>query len=171
MPLSASIVTTFLPTVGALLGSIIGAIVTYRVSTRSYRLDRLRVISSWTKSEELERARISAYRELWRCLGGISTHSPTDIVRNLASVQSRLQEWYYDGGGGLFLTGAAEEGGSTKSSFFAARDLSSHDPTEIWQVFHALRRSIRRDLGVFESEVDEAAALESVRKKLGSYEQ
>jgi len=85
-------------------------------------------------------------------------------------VQKRLQEWYYDRGGGVFLAGAAEKGGSTKASFFAARDLQSSDPSEIWNVFHSLRRGIRRDLGVFESDADEKAVLESVKKKLGSYQ-
>jgi len=159
-----------LPTAGALLGSVVGALVTYRVSSRTYQLDRLKLISSWAKSEEVEKARIAAYRDLWKCLGGVSTHDTNEIVRNLPTVQERLQEWYYDSGGGLFLTGAAELGGSTKASFFAARDLRSTNPSEIWHVFHALRRGIRRDLGVFESDADETAALENVKKKLGTYE-
>jgi hypothetical protein len=159
-----------LPTAGALLGSVVGALVTYRMSSRTYRLDRLKLISSWAKSEEVEKARVAAYRDLWKCLGGVSTHSTDEIVRNLPTVQERLQEWYYGSGGGLFLTGAAEEGGSAKACFFAARDLQSSDPSEIWHVFHDLRRGIRRDLGVFESDVDESAALENVKKKLGNYE-
>jgi hypothetical protein len=112
-----------LPTAGALLGSVVGALVTYRMSSRTYRLDRLKLISSWAKSEEVEKARVAAYRDLWKCLGGVSTHSTDEIVRNLPTVQERLQEWYYGSGGGLFLTGAAEEGGSAKTFFFGARDL------------------------------------------------
>jgi hypothetical protein len=102
---------------------------------------------------------LAAYRDPFgSASGALRTHSTDEIVRNLPTVQERLQEWYYDGGGGLFLTGAAEEGGSTKASFFAARDLRSSGPAEIWHVFHGLRRDVRRDLGVFESDVDEAAA-------------
>jgi hypothetical protein len=161
---------TALPsTVGALIGSIVGAFVTYRVSLRTYQVERLKLISSWAKSEEVEKARVAAYRDLWKCLGGVSTHSTEEIVRNLPTVQVRLQEWYYDNGGGLFLTGAAEKGGSAKASFFAARDLRSTDAAEIWHVFHALRRNIRRDLGVFESDADETAALDSITKKLGAF--
>jgi len=161
--------TVLLSTAGALLGSIVGAFVTYKVSLRTYQVERLKLISSWTKSEEVENARVAAYRDLWKCLGGVSTHSKEEIVRNLPTVQVRLQEWYYDNGGGLFLTGAAEKGGSTKASFFAARDLQSIDAAEIWHVFHARRRNIRRDLGVFESDADEKVALETITKELGAY--
>jgi hypothetical protein len=136
IPESLSMLTIVLPTTGALLGRAIGAVVTYRISSRTYQIDRLKLISSWTKSEELEKARIAADRELWQCLGGVSTHKADEIVRNLPAVQKRLQEWYYDRGGGVFLAGAAEKGGSTKASFFAARDLQSSDPSEIWTVFH-----------------------------------
>jgi hypothetical protein len=162
--------TAFFPTAGALLGSAVGAVVTYMVSSRTYRLDRLKLISSWAKSEEVEKARVASYRDLWKCLGGISTHSTDDIAKNLHSVQERLQDWYYNSGGGLFLTGATEKGGSTKACFFAARDLRSTDPSEIWQAFHRLRQGIRKDLGVFESDTDEVAALDNFKKRLGTYE-
>jgi hypothetical protein len=155
----------------ALLGGLIGAIASYAVATRAHRLERVRLISSWTKSEEVERARVAAYRDLWICLGGISTYNSRDvIVESLSEVQHRLQEWYYDRGGGLFLTGSAEDSQSTKATFFAARDLRSTDAYAIWQVFHRLRGSLRRDLGVFESDADERAALEHVKQILGSYE-
>jgi hypothetical protein len=73
-------------------------------------------------------------------------------------------------GGGLFISGAAERPGSTKAAFFAARDLQSNDAYEIWQVFHQLRQGVRRDLGVYESDTDEDAALEAVKKKLLGFE-
>lgn len=135
-----------------------------------YRLDRSKLISSLSKHDELESARIAAYRELWQCLGGVSTWNPNDIVRNVASVQGRLQQWYYEGGGGLFLEGAAEKGESTKASFFAARDLQSSNPSEIWHAFHSLRRNVRRDIGIFESDADEADALAHVKTKLRNFE-
>jgi hypothetical protein len=130
----------------------------------------VKLISSWARSEELEKARIDAYRELWKCLGGISTFNPTDeIVRNLPRVQRRLHDWYYDGGGGLWLTGAAGQLNSPKASFFSARDLRSTDATEVWQVFHHLRKVIRHDLGIFESESDESEYISKVKKKLGTF--
>jgi len=166
-----TLVSALITASAALLGGLVGALVSYAVATRAHRLERVRLISSWTKSEEVKRARIAAYRELWSCLGGISTHNSRDvIVKSLPEVQHRLQEWYYDRGGGLLLTGSAEDGQSTKATFFAARDLRSTNAYEIWQVFHRLRGSIRRDLGIFESEADERAALDHVKKILGSYE-
>jgi hypothetical protein len=153
-----------------MLGSAVGALVALAGSVRTYRIEHRKLISSWTKSDEVEKARINAYRELWRCLGGISTFNNRDeIVRNLPAVQKRLYDWYYDGAGGLFLTGAAEESNSTKAAFFAARELRSTNPFEIWQVFHDFRRSIRRDLGIFESEADQISHVNSVKKKLGAY--
>lgn len=166
---SASLLTAVVPALGALLGSAIGACMTYLASARTRANDRLKLISSWTKSEEVEKARITAYRELWRCLGGISTHRPGDIAGNLASVQERLQKWYYEDGGGLFLTGAAGDDGSTKSTFFAAREMESTVPAEIYSVFHALRSSIRRDLGIFESDSDEKAMQDTLAKKMAAW--
>jgi hypothetical protein len=170
VPFPGSTVTALISAVGALLGSAAGALLAYRASARAYRLEHIKLISLRTKSEEVERGRINAYRELWRCLSGISTFNNADeIVRNLPTVQKRLQDWYYDGGGGLFLTGAAEQSNSAKALFFSARDLQSTQPSEIWGVFHQLRRVIRRDLGVFESESDERLYVDSVKKKLGEY--
>src|ERR1035437_9687622 len=123
MPLPGSMLIVLLPTAGALLGGVVAALVAYRMSSRTYRLHRLKLISAWGESEKIEKARAPAYRDLWKCLGGVSTHSTDEIVRNLPTVQERLQEWYYGSGGGLFLTGAAGEGGSAKTFFFAARDL------------------------------------------------
>jgi hypothetical protein len=57
-------------------------------------------------------------------------------VQNLVAVQKQLQEWYYGIGGGLFIEGAANNSSSSKAAFFAARDLRSTDPVEIWQAFH-----------------------------------
>jgi hypothetical protein len=159
-----------LSTGGALLGSVIGAFATLRVSLRNHRLDRSKLISQWSRSEELERARVGAYRGLWQCLGGISTKDKAEIVRNLPKVQTDLQKWYYDAGGGLFLSGAAENPGSAKAAFFAARDLQSNDAYEIWQAFHRLRQGVRRDLGVYESDADEDSAIEAVKKKLQDFE-
>jgi len=170
MPWSSPLVVAALSAAGALLGSTIGAFATLRVSLRNYRLDRSRLISLWSRSEELERARIVAYRELWQCLGGISTTEEAEIVRNLPKVQADLQKWYYQAGGGLFISGAAEKAGSTKAAFFEARDLQSKNAYEIWQVFHRLRRAVRRDLGVYESDADESAALDAVKKKLQGFE-
>jgi hypothetical protein len=168
--LPESLVVALIPALGALLGGAVAALVAFGASARSYRLEHRKLISSWTKPEEIEKARINIYRELWRCLGDISTFNNQDhIVRNLPAVQKRLYDWYYDGAGGLFLTGAAEESNSTKAAFFAARELRSTNPSEIWQVFHDLRRSIRRDLGIFESEADEISRVNSVKKKLGAY--
>jgi hypothetical protein len=165
-----SMINLLLPTGGALLGTMLGAVLSYRASTRMYRLDKSKFVSSMSKHEELERARITAYRELWQCLGGISTRHPNEIVKNLGSVQERLQQWYYESGGGLFLEGAAEKGESTKASFFVVRDLQSTDPSEIWHAFHSLRRNVRRDIGIFESDADQADALAHVKTKLRNFE-
>ena len=121
------------------------------------------------KLEGIEKERVAAYRELWKCLGGILTHNSEGIVTNLTAVQERLQKWYYDDGCGLFIWDQLRSG-STKAAFFTARDLQSSDPYEIWHVFHDLRRGVRADLGVFESDRDEAAAMETVKKKLRKYE-
>jgi hypothetical protein len=170
MPLPESTVTPLITTATTLIAAGIGALCTYIVSARSHRFENLKLISSWAKSEELEKARIDAYRELWKCLGGISTFNHRDeIIRNLPGVQRRLHDWYYGGGGGLWLTGAAGQLNSPKASFFKARDFESTDPTEIWHVFHQLWTVIRRDLGIFESESDQSEYINKVKKKLGAF--
>jgi hypothetical protein len=153
----------------ALTGGFVGALVSYAAARRSSQLERAKLIVSWNKSTEVEKTRIAAYVELWKCLGPISTYNSSEIVTNLPSAQRRLQDWYYDQGGGLLITGSAQDPQSAKAAFFTARDLRSSGPYEIWEAFHHLRRSIRRDLGVFESEADEIAAVQQAKKRLGKY--
>jgi len=144
-----------------------GAALAFGASLRTQRFERWKLILGWTRSEELEKLRIHAYRELWRCLGGISTFNTAEkIVASLPAVQARLQGWYYDDGGGLFLKGSAKHRDSTKASFFAARDLRCKDALEIWKVFHQLRQSVRHELGIFESPLEEQAHVASVKEKL-----
>lgn len=160
-----------IPAAEALIGGLAGALATYMVSSQNYKLERTKLIRSLGKSVEVEKARIAAYVELWKRLGPISTYqSAEEIVANLPAAQAKLQEWYYDQGGGLLLLGAAENRTSAKAAFFSARDLHSKNPYEIWEVFHRLRRSIRRDLDVFESEADENAMLEEGKKRIKAYE-
>jgi hypothetical protein len=159
--------TSLVNLASGLIGSLLGATASYVASARSYRLERAKLLGILSKSEELEKTRIASYRELWKCFGGISSHAPHDIVGNLNSVQEKLQSWYYDGGGGLFLTGSASKSDTLKSRVFAARELLSNDPIQIWQVFHQLRHALRTELGIFESDDDEAAAIEKMKKKIG----
>ncbi|MGI9074383.1 MAG: hypothetical protein ACR2JB_24410 [Bryobacteraceae bacterium] len=160
--------TVLVSTGGAPVGSLCGGFLAFAASLRTQGLERLKLISAWTRSDEVEKLRITAYRELWRCLGGISTfNSGEQIVASLPEVQERLQRWYYDHGGGLFLTGSADQHDSTKAAFFAARDLRSEIPVEIWEVFHQVRRLVRRDVGIFASQLKEQEHLDSVKKKLG----
>jgi len=169
MPLSDSIATAAATSVCALLGSAMGALLSFRASNRNYELEMSKLILSNMQSQELTKARVEAYKVLWQCLGGISTYTPEEIARNLEAVQKELQNWYYGSGGGLLLNGSAAEGGSTKAAFFQARDLRSKDVAKIWEAFHNLRRCLRRDLGIYESSAEEAAALQNVKQKLREY--
>jgi hypothetical protein len=53
-------------------------------------------------------------------------------------------------GGGLVIAGSANNKESTKATFFAARDLVSTNPSEVWEVINNLRRHLRRDLKIFQ---------------------
>jgi hypothetical protein len=147
-------------------GAVIGACATLWVDRTRAKHERAKLLGELTAVPELQRARLEAYRDLWRCLEGISTREPERIVSNLRSVQDRLQEWYYAKGGGLFLQGKVGMSGSTKDVFFVARDLRSGNPSEIWQAFHNLRAPLRRDIGVFEDATAEAKAIAQARAKL-----
>jgi hypothetical protein len=166
MSFSDSITAAIMVSSSALVGSLLGIGFTHVSSVLGHRLERSKIIVPWITRDELEKARIESYRDLWTCLGGISTyHSSDKIAQNLSSVQKQLQEWYYDKGGGLFI--ASKEPFSSKAAFFEARDLRTNDPIKIWETFHRLRASIRRDIGVFESDKDEAGQLQQVKDKLG----
>lgn len=136
--------------VAGLIGAVMagaGALILERIRWRN---EKEKILAAILAKPELQAARLQAYKDLWKCLGGISTRHPDEIAPNLRSVQDRLQAWYYDEGWGLLLEGRADAAGSTKELFFAARDLSSSDPAEIWRAFHQLRRAVRHDIGVYE---------------------
>jgi hypothetical protein len=169
MSTSDTVTAAIIASSSALFGSLLGIGFTCAASVLGRKLEHSKLIAPWIARDELEKARIAAYRELWICLGGISTfHSSEMIAQNLATVQKQLQEWYYQRGGGLFIEGAANKSRSSKAAFFAARDLQSSDSSTIWETFHRLRASLRRDIGVFESDEDEARQLQRVRNKLGA---
>jgi hypothetical protein len=168
MSSSDTVNVAIITSLSALVGSLLGIGFTYASSALGRKLERSKLIAPWVTRDELQKARIAVYQDLWICLGGISTyHSPDKIVQNLVAVQKQLQEWYYGKGGGLFIEGAAKTPLSSKAAFFAARDLRTTDPIKIWQTFHRLRAGIRRDIGVFESDKDEAGQLQRVKDKLG----
>lgn len=168
MSFSDTITAAIIGSSSALLGSLLGIGFAYASSTLGRKLEHSKLIAPWLTRGELEKARIEAYRDLWIRLEGISTfHSSDEIVRNLVAVQTRLQQWYYGAGGGLFIQGSADKLSSSKSAFFSARDLRTSDPIEIWQTFHRLPASIRRDIGVFESDKEEAEQLRQVKHKFG----
>ncbi len=149
--------------VSGIIGGFLAAGINLFIERRKYKLELMKLMST----AEVEKARVQAYTELWKCLEGISTwHSRGDMVKNLPQVQSSLQEWYYTKGGGLLIGGSAENKESTKAAFFAARHVTSHDPADIWDKFHHLRRCLRRDLKVFETDEDEEQERERVMKEL-----
>lgn len=148
--------------IAGLIGALIAGIGAVMLERIRWANEKAKLRAAMLAKPELQAARLQAYRDLWSCLGGISTRHPDDIASNLRLVQDRLQAWYYDQGGGLLLEGRADEAGSTKELFFAARDLSSTDPAEIWRVFHQLRRAVRHDIGVYEdSDAEERARLKA----------
>lgn len=149
--------------IGGLVGGFLAAGINLLIERRKYKLELVKLMST----AEVEKARVQAYTELWKCLEGISTwHSGAEIVKNLPQVQSKLQEWYYTKGGGLLIEGSAENKASTKAAFFAARHVKSHNPADVWDKFHHLRHCLRRDLKIFETDEDEEKERERVMKAL-----
>jgi hypothetical protein len=119
---SVTLTAAIIASSSALFGSLLGIGFTCAASVLGRKLEHSKLIAPWIARDELEKARIAAYRELWICLGGISTfHSSEMIAQNLATVQKQLQEWYYQRGGGLFIEGAANKSRSSKAAFFGTR--------------------------------------------------
>lgn len=155
---------------GGLVGSLIGASISFWIERSRQRTDRAKFIAELSTVSEVEKSRIQAYISLWSCFDGLSTRRPHEMVVNLPKAQDKLQDWYYLCGGGLLLAGTYRQVGSTKAAFFAARDLRSSDPSEIWRVFHELRRCLRRDLKIYDDDEDEARALREIKEKLKQLE-
>jgi hypothetical protein len=146
------------------IGGLLVAGINLFVERRKYRIEMAKLMSA----AEVEKARIEAYKELWKCLDGISTwHTPAEIVKNLPEVQKKLQDWYYRQGGGLLIGGSAENEESTKAAFFNARHIEKNSGAQkIWDSFHKLRRCLRRDLRIFETEEDEKREKQRVEQLL-----
>jgi hypothetical protein len=164
------ILSALIAALGGLIGGATGAGISLGIERSKHKMERARFLSSMTSVSEVEKARIESYTELWSCLDGISTHRPSEITQNLPKVQEKMQNWYYNRGGGLLITGSAKHNQSTKAAFFAARDLVSSNTSEIWQVFHELRRCLRRDLKIYESNEDEAKVVSEMKAKLRKLE-
>ena len=164
------LLTALISAIGGLLGAMIGAGISIWAERQKSRIERAKFLTSLTSVSEIEKARIQAYTDLWTCLDGISTFRPDDIVDNLLKVQERLQDWYYGRGGGLTIAGSASNTESTKAAFFAARDLVSTNPSEIWETFHNLRRHLRRDLKIFQDDKEEEIMIAQTKAKLKKYE-
>lgn len=168
--MSGDFLTAVVGALGGLIGGLVGASISFWVERSKSRMERVKFLSQMTTASEVEKARIQAYTSLWSCFEGLSTRHPHEMVANLPKAQDRLQDWYYRNSGGLLLAGSYQQVGSTKAAFFAARDLKSSDPSEIWQVCHELRRCLRRDLKIYDRDEDEGAALRKIREKLKELE-
>lgn len=155
---------------GGLLGGLLAGIITVWAERKKYRIERAKLLATAHAATDMQAFRIRAYTDLWRCLEGISTYRPDEIVSNLRSVQDKMAHWYYPQGGGLILSGSFEQEGSTKAAFFASRDLKTDDARTIWESFHSLRRCLRRDLGIFEDAAEERRAVEMTKAKLKAFE-
>jgi hypothetical protein len=112
-----TIESAFITMAGGFVGGLIAGGIAIWIEHRRGQTERIKLLSGYTSLVEVERARIQSYVELWRCLDGISTYRPTEIVSRLLNVQENLQKWYYAAGGGLLIAGAAEREESTKAAF------------------------------------------------------
>jgi hypothetical protein len=165
--MSNELLAAIIAAAGGLTGGLIGTSLSFWVERSKQKIERAKFISDLNTTSELERQRIEAYVNLWSCFDGLSTKHPQDMAINLPNAQEKLQDWYYRHGGGLILAGTYHQGdGSTKAAFFAARDLKSSEPSEIWQVFHELRRCLRRDLKIYDDDKEEARALNRIKEQL-----
>ena len=109
--MTSSLPQIFFGGICVIIAALIAGSVAIINEVRKNRLE----LAKLTISSEVEKARIIAYMDLWKCLDGISTfYGREKIVANLADVQANLQQWYYARGGGLLIGGSSENRESTK---------------------------------------------------------
>jgi hypothetical protein len=144
---TSDIIVAIITAGAALLGALVGGLVTWKVAGPYWERARLNAV------QPLIQARLPAYETLWE----LADYGPPGSPKRLNEDErqeliTKIRAWYYANGAGLFLSDRARRQWSAVQDKLLA---TPSDPEVIRKAMSCLRTRLKQDIHVHDPNIDD----------------